>query len=115
MTGRREADARCSCTRSGGIVPFRGRGATCLAVPTISTSILQGLSCSVRVVHDWKRGLVAGAMNCRNELTGWTFRNPQNCANVKITMSPRVLTIALLAGISLFGQIGQYPGQYPPG
>ena len=35
-------------------------------------------------------------------------------------MSPRVLTIALLAGISLFGQIGQYPGggypgQYPPG
>jgi hypothetical protein len=29
-------------------------------------------------------------------------------------MSPRVLTIALLAGISLYGQIG-YPGQYPPG
>ena len=31
-------------------------------------------------------------------------------------MAPRILLIALLAGISLFGQIGgQYPGQYPPG
>jgi len=29
-------------------------------------------------------------------------------------MSPRVLMIALLAGLSLYGQIG-YPGQYPPG
>ncbi len=29
-------------------------------------------------------------------------------------MSPRILTIALLAGLSLYGQIG-YPGQYPPG
>ena len=30
-------------------------------------------------------------------------------------MSHRVLTLALLAGISLWGQIGGYPGQYPPG
>lgn len=31
-------------------------------------------------------------------------------------MSPRVFTIILLAGISLYGQIGgPYPGQYPPG
>jgi hypothetical protein len=28
-------------THSGGIVPFRGRGATCIAAPTIPTSILK--------------------------------------------------------------------------
>jgi hypothetical protein len=42
MTGRREVDVRCSMTHSGGIVPFRGRGATCIAAPTIPTSILKG-------------------------------------------------------------------------
>src|SRR5579862_1748416 len=45
---------------------------------------------------------------------GPPFRNPRICANVRVVMSPRVLTIALLACISLYGQIG-YPGQYPPG
>ena len=35
MTGRREVNARCSETGSGGIIPFRGRGATWFATPTI--------------------------------------------------------------------------------
>jgi hypothetical protein len=35
MTGRREVDTRYLMTHSGGIVPFRGRGATWIANSTI--------------------------------------------------------------------------------
>src|ERR1700760_1985014 len=35
-TGRREVNARCSETGSGGIIPFRGREATWFAASTLS-------------------------------------------------------------------------------
>src|ERR1700722_7747745 len=41
MTGQREVNARCSEDASGGIIPFRGRGATCIAPLSISAVTIE--------------------------------------------------------------------------
>ena len=59
QTGRREGDARCSKTHAGGIVPFRGRDATWIALSNIPNP----RSCAKRIT------LVPGTLT-NTELTG---------------------------------------------
>jgi len=59
QTGRREVDARCSKTHAGGIVPFRGRDATWIALSNIPNP----RSCAKRIT------LVPGTLT-NTELTG---------------------------------------------